>query len=278
MVVGLFGDHEVVRIQHPVLGVFQQSAHLFFAEDHFPRIGLLRLGGVLVQFAQLFEPPVGVGAHRAEFQEVENPVVAADALRFVDHRSGAVEFDGCRHDDQQRREQEDRRERCRDVEDPFPERHAENLHFGAVLRDGLVREGVVAHELQHAQEILPRHVSRNGAVHPCAQVFAAFPFGQFPRGDEHDAPARPRIEEPDIGEVGGRVALFVEDERMIRPERRQRAHRRADVPHDVHPAFDHFREAGRVAAFAFDVDDGVFQSRIFLMRILSSCGLNGLTM
>ena len=213
-----------------------------------------------------------------KFQEVENPVVAADALRFVDHRSGAIEFDGCRHDDQQRREQEDRRERCRDVEGPFPERHAENLHFGAVLRDGLVREGVVAHELQHAQEILPRHVSRNGAVHPCAQVFAAFPFGQLPRGDEHDAPARPRIEEPDVGEVGGRVALFVEDERMIRPERRQRAHRRADVPHDVHPAFDHFREAGRVAAFAFDVDDGVFQSRIFLMRILSSCGLNGLTM
>ena len=76
VVVGLFGDHEVVRIQHPVLGVFQQSAHLFFAEDHFPRIGLLRLGGVLVQFAQLFEPPVGVGAHRAEFQEVENPVAA----------------------------------------------------------------------------------------------------------------------------------------------------------------------------------------------------------
>ena len=185
------------------------------------------------------------------FRKSETPVVAADALRFVDHRSGAIEFDGCRHDDQQRREQEDRRERCRDVEGPFPERHAENLHFGAVLHDGLVREGVVAHELQHAQEILPRHVSRNGAVHPCAQVFAAFPFGQFPRGDEHDAPARPRIEEPDIGEVGGRVALLVEDERTIRPERRQRAHRRADVPHDVHPAFDHFREAGRVAAFAF---------------------------
>ena len=53
----------------------------------------------------------------------------------------------------------------------------------------------------------------------------AFPFGQFPRGDEHDAPARPRIEEPDVGEVGGRCAGAGSHER----------HRRDDSDHGAGP-------------------------------------------
>ena len=50
-----------------------------------------------------------------------------------------------------------------------------------------------------------------------------------------------------------------------------------DVPCDTHLSLGQLRETGRVVASAFDVDDGVLQSKIFLILILSSCGLNGLT-
>ena len=60
-------------------------------------------------------------------------------------------------------------------------------------------------------------------------------------------------------------------------ERHELAHGCADIPCDTHLSLGQLRETGRVVASAFDVDDGVLQSKIFLILILSSCGLNGLT-
>lgn len=133
-------------------------------------------------------------------------------------------------------EQEDRRERCRDTERPFPERHAENLHFGAaiVLRDGLVRRRSRPDCSMRRKSF--RGMSR-GAVHlRCRAGIRGVPSVSSAVMSTMPPPGHGWSR---ISEVGGRVAV-VEDERMIRPERRQRAHRRADVP-TTHPASDHFR-------------------------------------
>ena len=101
--------------------------------------------------------------------------------------------------------------------------------------------------------------------------------GQPPRGDEDDAGARePGTQEADAADVL-LALLFVEDEGVVVLERHELAHGCADIPCDTHLSLGQLRETGRVVASAFDVDDGVLQSKIFLILILSSCGLNGLT-
>ena len=280
LLVLLFGDCEIVGEKHAALHVGEQLLHLLLVERYFRGAGaFLGLRRVLIQGAQLLEPPVGVGAHRAEFQEVEDAVVTAHAFRAVDDRSRAVEFDRHGHGEQQRRERDDRPERCGDVEGPFPERHAKDLHLLVHVYDGPVGEGVVGHEPQRAPEILDGHVARHGAVDSGAQVIAAFPVAEIARRDQDDARfGEPRAQEADVVAIGSRVALFVENAGVFGAEGRERPHRGGDVSGDVHLPAGEFRETGRAVSFAFDIDDGVFQSMIFLMRILSSSGLKGLTM
>ena len=273
----LLGDHEIVCIEHAVFGVRQQFADLFVVEHHFRVVFRGGCRGILVQILQLLEPPVGVGAHRAELQEIEDPVVASHAFRLVDDRPRAVESDGHGHGYEQGREQEDRRERCRDVERPFPERHAEQPYFVPGACDGFADECIVGHELQCAEEICARYVARHGAVHAGSEVRTPLLPGQPPRGDEDDAGARePGTQEADAADVL-LALLFVEDEGVVVLERHELAHGCADIPCDTHLSLGQLRETGRVVASAFDVDDGVLQSKIFLILILSSCGLNGLT-
>lgn len=168
--------------------VGEQFFHLLLVERYLCGVGVgFLLRGILVQVAQFLEPAVGVAAHRTEFQEVEDPVVAPHALRFVDHRPRAVESDGNGHDEQQRREYDDRPERRHDVERAFPERHAEHLHLPALFGRRLVRERVIGDELHRAEEILRGDVARHGAVDPGAQVTAALCVLERCRGDQDDS-------------------------------------------------------------------------------------------
>ena len=274
---GLLGDHEIVRIEHAVFGVRQQFANLVVVERHLRIVFGDGFRGILVQILQLLEPLICVGVHRAELQEIEDPVVASHAFRLIDDRPRAVESDGHGHGYKQGREQEDRRERCRDVERPFPERHAEQLYVVPATCDGFVDERIVGHELQYAEEICARYVVRHGAVHTGSEVCAPLLPGQLPRDDEDDAGTRePGAQEADAADVL-LALLFVEDEGVVVLERHELAHGCADIPCDTHLSLGQLREKGRVVASAFDVDDGVLQSKIFLILILSSCGLNGLT-
>lgn len=170
-------------------------------------------------------------------------------------------------------------ERRGDVEGPFPERHTKNLHLLVPVYDGPVGECVVGHELQRALEILVGHVARHGAVDPGAQVTAAFLVAEMARRDQDDTRfGEPRAQETDVAAIGSRVSLFVEDTGVFGAEGRERPHRGGDVAGNVYLSAGESCETGRVVAFAFDIDDGVFQSMIFLMRIFSSSGLKGLTM
>ena len=279
LLVFLFRNREIVGEKHAAFHVGEQLLHLFLVERNLRRFGVFFVRGILVQVAQFLETLIGVGAHRAELQEVENTVVAAHALRPVDDRSRAVELDGDGYDEQQRRKHDDRPERSGDVEGPFPERHPENPHLVVLVYDGLVREGVIGHEPQRVLEIFVGNVARHGAVDSGAQVTAAFLVAELGRSDQNNTRfGKPRPQETDVAVIGSGVVLFVEDVGVFGVQGRECGHRRSDVADNAHLPAGESGESGRMVAPAFYVNNGVFQSRIFLMRIFSSIGLKGLTM